>query len=126
MDVQQLISMATDAMSLFGGKDKAGVMQKCISAFQAYQKYPKNMEGLQKALADANVTREQAQDALSKINSNPKLRSFIDNKFPGSLKVLEEHMNKNFAKMSATMGKPSLPTSSSSSLEIKELLKRAR
>lgn len=127
MQLSDILSMASDAIGLFGkGGNSGNTIQNVIKAFQASQKYPKTMEGLQQALRDANISKEDAQKAFTMLEQNPRIRQFVDNKFPGSLKVLENHILGNQAKIAAIVGgKPDSPTPPQNTA-IRELLNRAK
>ena len=89
MQLSDILSMASDAIGLFGkGGSSGNTIQNVIKAFQASQKYPKTMEGLQQALRDANISKEDAQKAFTMLEQNPRIRQFVDNKFPGLCRPL--------------------------------------
>lgn len=127
MQLKDVLGMVSDAASLFGkGGNTVNAVQACAKAFSEFGKYPKTVDGLKQALHDANISQEDAQKAFSMLSGNPKMKQLIENKFPGSLRVLEDHIMGNKAKISAMVNGMPAPSTPPQNTAIRDLLNRAK
>lgn len=111
LNLQSLISMGVQAMQMLGkGNNIVAIASKAAQVWKEYQKYPQTPEGLKQAMAAYNLDANTIQKALN--NLNPQVRSFIDQKLPGSLELLENMTNK--------------PQPTSHNTDIQDLLQRAK
>lgn len=121
INLQSLIAMGTQAVQIFGknGGGIVGVAGKAAQVWKEYKKYPQTPEGLRQAMQAHNLDAATIRSALD--NLNPKVRKFIDDKFPGSLQLLA-----GLASSSADSLPSSLDKQSPHSPEVQKLLQRAR
>ena len=127
MQLKDLLSMASDAASLFGkGGNTVDTIQACAKAFSELGKYPKTIDGLKQALHDANISQEDAQKAFTMLANNPRAKQFIENKFPGSLRVLEDQIMGSKAKISAMVNGMPAPQVPPQNTALRDLLNRAK
>lgn len=127
MQLKDILSMVSDAASLFGKSgNTVSTIQACAKAFSELEKYPKTIDGLKQALHDANISQEDAQRAFTMLANNPRAKQLIENKFPGSLRVLEDHIMGSKARISAMVnGMPTSPAPSQNTA-LRDLLNRAK
>ena len=121
INLQSLIAMGTQAVQMFGKNcgGIVGVASKAAQVWQEYKKYPQTPEGLRQAMQAHNLDAATIRNALSSLN--PKVRQFIDSKFPGSLQLLA-----GLASSSADSLPSSPDNPSPHSPEVQKLLQRAR
>lgn len=121
INLQSLIAMGTQAAQLFGKGNGvagiAGIASKAAQVWQEYKKYPQTQEGLRQAMQAHNLDAAAVRYALD--NLPPKVRQFVESKFPGSLHLLAGLAN------SSPMALPQ-DKQSPHSAEVQELLRRAR